>query len=65
VVQGDIHFLNSKLAKSIRLAVVVGVASTTMVVSNIAMAQSADDSANIEKNIGYWFAHSSTRSCIY
>jgi outer membrane cobalamin receptor len=49
VVQGDIHFLNSKLAKSIRLAVVVGVASTTMVVSNIAMAQSADDSANIEK----------------
>jgi iron complex outermembrane receptor protein len=42
-------FTNSKLAKSIRLAIAVGVASTAMVVPNVAIAQNADDSADMEK----------------
>jgi len=40
-------FTNSKLAKSIRLAMAVGVASTAMIAPNIAFAQDADDSAAI------------------
>jgi iron complex outermembrane receptor protein len=40
-------FTNSKLAKSIRMAMAVGVASTVMIAPKLAFAQDADDSAAI------------------
>lgn len=42
-------FTNSKLAKSIRLAMAVGAASTAMVASNSALAQEAEAESSVEK----------------
>lgn len=42
-------FTNSKLAKSIRLAMAVGAASTAMVASNSALAQEAEADSSVEK----------------
>ncbi|MFT6928469.1 MAG: iron complex outermembrane receptor protein [Psychromonas sp.] len=42
-------FINSKLAKSIRLATTFGIASSGMFVTNIVIAQSANDTADTQK----------------